>query len=169
MLKQYRPLIYKNSKERNDFIRKTKSEQKDKFNYLYDVMADEGAALFKLVAQKIGFKLWKEKAWKNKTCRKKCPLGESCRKRLLIIDGQKYCIGQLLTVYDTFSPLVLEEKLKERNNVKIMEPNGEITSINEDEGSFFFEYEYFIWWFGERNFGKRKIYGENAIKFCCKE
>lgn len=120
MLDRYLALIYENkeemSKARNRIldnfveyvcnsrklssseIRKAVSDEDSDLSAMYwlDVADYESELLFTKVMKSLGTELWQGNAWRNKTCRKNCPLGRYCRKQRVAVDNDCYCYGQIL-------------------------------------------------------------------------
>jgi hypothetical protein len=177
VIEQFKSLIYISDDERkslqNDVYNSTLLQCPDlpgsdsfEFEFKYNLMIKEGYRLFNLVSEKFGYKLWSNKAWRTKTCELKCPFGDICKKYIVKIDNNKLCYGQL------YFKKINEDKLiymTKYNSIKIIRPNGNIfidlNSINYDKqilSDFFFEYEWFIWWFGDLR-ENNKINGYNVI------
>ena len=192
MLKKYEHLIYANVSEKKkveneciDLVVKEHREySKEKIlelilsdkpndidsDYQMYILMTEGSLLFDKAAKKFGDKLWQSKAWKNKTCKRRCPFGDVCRKYLVKIDNECFCYGQLYFSKITENKIL--EMLKE-HNIQLLNSNGSvyIDLNNADDykrqffGSFFFEYEWFIWWFGDDGGRKdKKVNGNNVIQ-----
>lgn len=138
------------------------------YDYEFCELMTEGKLLFDKVASKFGEKLWRGNAWKNATCRRKCPFGDICKKEIVQIDDDFLCFGQL---YDR---KISEKKLLEKTEahiVKFIRQNGDSFTLTaclsdsdkETLSSWFFEYEYFIWWFGSCGRKGGKVSGVNVI------
>lgn len=125
------------------------------YEYVLEKNKTEGQMLFNYVRKNGADKLWAGKAWQNKTCKRICSYGEFCKKRVVSINENKMCYGQLL-----YNDLSLE-KLKELDSgVKLLSINGDI--INVDLESFFYVYECYYEWFGCKKSPKR-YYGDNCL------
>lgn len=192
MLSKYRSLIYANNEEmkdventclslvcdrypdipRNEIIRQIEADEATDIGYDYylELAIAEGERLISLVREKFGVKLWKGKAWKQKSCKKTCPYGDVCTKTLLKIDDERFCFGQLylMEITDTkkLIPLLNEHHIEliytEWNAV--IDVNSTLTEDTEKSrfykeclGNFFFDYLYCSIWFGED-------YGEKILK-----
>lgn len=188
MLEKYRQLIYKNPAEIKNLEKKcwdnvVKSypvelniddesrKQILEHDYNSSVIFAEGQMLFELAAQKFGNKLWSGNAWKNKSCRTICPLGNMCKKNLVQIDNECFCYGQLYHQKITDDELIL--MAENNHSIKIIKADGKIhIDLNDTNNekifseqifsAFFFSYQWFIWWFGD-NGGKGKVNGINVI------
>lgn len=129
----------------------------------------EGELLFKMTAEKFGYKLWNGKAWKNKTCKKSCPFGGICKKELIKINDDVLCYGQLFCKGLTESKIV---KMTKTHRISLLKSDGSVyidlnntpdIAENEIFSNFFFDYDLFVMWFGDYGYN-HKINGENVIR-----
>lgn len=189
MLEKYQSIIYQNEEDKekvkkdclNFIIHKYKNYTKEEIlnlifsdqpneisdDYAFALLETEGHMLFDITAKKFGFKIWKGKAWKNKTCKRKCPFGDECKKYLITIDNLRYCYGQLYYNKITENEII---EMSKNHKIKIINPNENVhidLNMDYDEqifSNFFFDYEWFICWFGD-NAGRKnkKVNGYNVI------
>lgn len=191
MLEKFKPLIYSSEIQRKQveekclqqviennpnhtrenifklICSKTPNEIAEEY-YIYSLLPKEGQMLFDLTVDKFGKNLWNRKAWENKTCHKRCPFGDICKKQLIQVDEKFKCYGQL------YFRKINAEKVKQlalNHTVKIFNNDKSVyMDLNQyyDEqmlSSFFFQYEWFIWNFGDYGEKKGKVNGENVIQF----
>lgn len=192
MLSKYQPLIYKNEDEKSAVREQIISEVMKYCSCTRDEVLEgihvnnpndnriectfteitlytEGQKLFDLTAERYGRKLWSGAAWKNKTCRKRCPFGGMCNKSLIEIDGTLYCYGQLFQKNQGKENLT---EMARMQRIRIIKPDGKVCqdsfADNYDEqvlSSFLFQYELHILYFGEPyTSGGKRIRGSNVIR-----
>lgn len=205
MLEEFRKYIYKNPEERNSIISeiikdvarqedcteeyavecyKTKANNAVGYEIFEEVERTEGKRLYQKVCEAFAEKMWKNEPCLDIRCTGKCPYGDICQKSYFIIDGEKYCYGQLITRTDIKNEEFLLKKIQ--NNeissavlynrkgkvlIDLTDPfaNEKKKSDNEQLiSSHFFQYEIHTWWFGEEfdthQSGLKKINGGKAIK-----
>lgn len=199
MLEKYRPLIYATKEEgekvkqeaiesvirnwskeisrkevtREEIIQSI-NEKDNKYDpeYFMELAIREGDMLFEKVAEKFGYKLWNGKAWRNKTCKRTCPLSSACKKELVQIDNEYFCYGQLLAKKIYNREL---HKIAETHLVQLLNSDGTIivnfseALANDDVFRVqlfqFDDFEDLIEWFGEESGTSRrtKVIGRSAI------
>lgn len=195
MLDRYSKLLYNSEEERreaerryredylrevyaNDSSRKTWEEEPETIenDISWTFRWKESTRLFELAVDKFGKKLWLNSPWKSGCCERRCPLADFCEKefrRLLQIDDEKFCYGELyLKGIDSRK---LDQLEAEGHTIKIVDLTGEVIyELNEeaDDGTResvgnFVENLYFISInsFGEYANRRRKIYGSNVIPY----
>lgn len=178
MLEQYRTLIYTNDEERQKSENKYRDEAIKSVNQIdyitatqrYEITANEtqmnalyyeGRKLFNLAVKKFGYNLWHGEAWQFKTCKRKCPFGNMCRKILFEIDNKKYCYGQIYSGI----PCEVNDELHQKfdNGIyRVIRPDGSSCSGQESLSFHISFYENFILEFGDYGIDK-KINGRNII------
>lgn len=205
MLAEFRKYIYSNSEERNnvvsDIIRnvakqegcteeyaaecyKTKANNAVGYEIFEEIERTEGKRLYQKVCESFAEKMWKNESCLDIKCMGKCPYSDICQKSYFIIDGIKYCYGQLITRTDIKNEKILLNKIKNKEIssailynrkgkclIDLTDPfaNEKKKSDNEQLiSSHFFQYQMHIWWFGEKfdthQSGLIKINGGKAIK-----
>ncbi|MCM1270115.1 MAG: hypothetical protein NC247_05750 [Ruminococcus flavefaciens] len=55
----------------------------------------ESNKLFDIAVEETGRSLWTEEAWHNPDCHKICPLCNICDKKLISINNNEFCYGQI--------------------------------------------------------------------------
>lgn len=125
-------------------------------------------AIFDMAVEQYGIKLWNGRAWRNKTCQRKCPFADWCNGKKVQIDNEQLCRGQLymkkLSKND-ITNLIINDRIKIINadgtiyidNFKIFDSTYEEIFYN------FFLYIPEILDIGWSK-SKRKVYGENIIR-----
>ena len=192
MYEEFKSLIYKSKEEEQavidevifDVIKKHSCTKEELLNalsedepneiqsdYHWELRTTENYMLFKLAVDKIGRKLWSNKAWHNKTCRRRCPFGDICRKRLIEIEGELFCYGQLYIKHNIYVSSDSIKELYPTQHIRVIEPDGTIFIDNRSPkfdiqifASCLGEYEFFILDFGDKFTYPNKIYGNNVIR-----
>lgn len=88
------------------------------------VRMDERINVFKLACDRFGYKIWRGRAWQNKTCKRNCPLADFCQKETVVIDGERLCRGQI------FSKDIKPETLP--NSTPMLRADGSVYYLKSD-------------------------------------
>lgn len=205
MLEEFRKYIYEDPKERDNIISeiiknvakqencteeyaaecyKTKANNAVGYEIFEEVEKTEGKRLYQKICETFAEKMWKDEPCLDIKCMGKCPYSDICQKSYFIIDGEKYCYGQLITRTDIKNEEILLKKIKNKeiSSAVLYNRKGKVLIdltdpfVNEKKksdseqliSSHFFQYEMHTWWFGEEfdthQSGLKKINGGKAIK-----
>lgn len=118
------------------------------------VRMDERINVFKMACDRFGYKLWRGRAWQNKTCKRNCPLADFCQKETVVIDGERLCRGQI------FSKDIKPETLP--NSTPILRADGSVDYLKADAPESFGIFFDILFDVGN-DYGELKRYGSHLI------
>lgn len=155
----------------------TSKERDIQYDYCMELNLTENCMLFNLTVDRFGRKLWSNNAWHNKTCRRKCPFGSICKKRLFEIDSKLFCYGQLYVKHNEYISSDSIEELFSKQHIRVINADG---TVYVDTKSPNFDIQMLAWCFDEYvffldDFGNKytrypnKIFGNNAIHLLKKD
>ena len=88
------------------------------------IRMDERINVFKMSCERFGYKLWRGRAWQNKTCKRNCPLADFCKKETVVINGERLCRGQV------FSKGIKAEMLPD--STPVLQADGSVHYLKSD-------------------------------------
>ena len=118
------------------------------------VRMDERINVFKLACDRFGYKIWHGRAWRNKTCKRNCPLADFCRKETVVIDGERLCRGQI------YRRGIKDDALPD--NTPILNADGSVNYLKSDNPEFFGNFFDVLFDVGSE-YGDSKRYGNHLI------
>lgn len=115
-----------------------------------------------MACDRLRYKLWNGRAWRNKTCKRNCPLADYCQKETVAINGERLCRGQV------YSRGINSEKAEQLpNDTPIYRADGSACYLKSDDpeafGNFFeilFEVGYN---YGDPKRAGNRLMGGNVI------
>ena len=126
---------------------------------------DERINVFKMACDRFGYKIWRGRAWQNKTCKRSCPLADFCKKETVVIDGERLCKGQI------FSKGIKSDALPA--NTPVLNADGSVHYLKSAAPEFFasiFDVLFDVgYYFGESKGTGSHLIGGNVIQPLYKE
>lgn len=118
------------------------------------ISMDENINVFQIACEQFGYKLWSGRAWRNKTCKRNCPLADFCRKETVVIDGERLCRGQI------YRRGIKDDALPD--NTPILNADGSVNYLKSDNPEFFGNFFDVLFDVGSE-YGDSKRYGNHLI------